>query len=172
MRARDEVGFRSIATRSRRAMHVLAIAVGIAGCMPMPPELASQNQISQDASASNDDGSVRADGGTTVDAGVSQDAGVTVDAGMSHDAGVTVDAGGSHDAGVTVDAGDAGGSHDAGVAVDAGHDAGPRDAGMVTCGANTFDCGGVAPYPEQPRVPGTSCCCTWGFVPAGDGSCR
>jgi len=169
MRARDEVGFRSIATRSRRAMHVLAIAVGIAGCMPMPPELAGPNETSEDASASNDDGSVRGDGGTTVDAGISHDAGVTVDAGGSQDAGVTVDAGGSQDAGVIADAG---GSQDAGVTMDAGHDAGPRDAGMVTCGSNTFDCGGVAPYPEQPRVPGTSCCCTWGFVPAGDGSCR
>jgi hypothetical protein len=42
----------------------------------------------------------------------------------------------------------------------------------TSCPTNQFDCSGVAPSPEQPVVPDSTCCCSWGTKPQSDGSCQ
>ena len=43
--------------------------------------------------------------------------------------------------------------------------------GTASCPAQSFACPEGSPAPEQPQIPGTSCCCNWGLTPQSDGTC-
>ena len=47
----------------------------------------------------------------------------------------------------------------------------PPGGGSATCPPQSFSCPGGSPAPEQPRIPGTECCCYWGLQPQADGTC-
>lgn len=40
------------------------------------------------------------------------------------------------------------------------------------CPVNAFDCSGASPSSQQPLIPGTHCCCSWGMKLQSNGACR